>query len=226
MSASAYAVQHLEFGYLLGKQPVPALRDVNLEVEKGEFLCLSGPSGSGKTTLLNVLGLIERVRPSMVHFDGKDLGALSESECNHLRRHRIGFVFQQFHLMPTLTAAENVEFFLARQGLPRRERETRVASALQAVGLSELKDRRPAQLSGGQQQRVAVARALAKNPEVVIADEPTASLDQKTGREIMQIFADASRERGVTIVVASHDPMVHAFARRHVRLLDGQIQPC
>ena len=218
-----YQFEHLDFHYKLGKQQVTALRDVNVRIERGDFLCLSGPSGSGKTTLLSLLGLIEPVQSGKALFEGKALASLSERDRNHLRRFRIGFVFQQFHLIPVLSAEENVEFFLTRQGVAKTERRKRVAEALASVGLATLAKQRPLEMSGGQRQRVALARAIAKAPDVIIADEPTASLDQGTGREIMQIFKDLNEKKGVTLITASHDTMVHDFAKTRIALRDGQV---
>lgn len=221
-----YEVEQLSFDYALGKSTVHALRDVSLVVQRREMLCLEGPSGSGKTTLLSVLGLIEPPQVGRVALEGRPIAGLTEREKNQLRRHRIGFVFQQFHLIPVLSAAENVEFFLVRQGVPRAERKKRVDEALALVGLAAQRNQRPLEMSGGQRQRVALARAVAKRPDVIIADEPTASLDQGTGREIMQIFAELNATQGVTVLLASHDPMVQSFAGRRVRLQDGQVRAC
>ncbi len=216
-----YTIRDLRFSYPLEEQRVQALRDVTLTIEKGEFACLSGPSGSGKTTLLNILGLIESVQEGLVLFQDQELKALSEREKNRIRRYKIGFVFQSFQLFPVLRADENVEYFLTRQGIPRKERSRRVDEALDAVGLREHRAKRPLEMSGGQRQRVALARAIAKRPEVIIADEPTASLDQNTGRGIMEIFKRMNDEKHVTVIVSSHDPMVHAFAPRRLEMKDG-----
>lgn len=221
--ALLYEVAGLDFEYQSGKQRVKALHGIDLRIDRGELVCLSGPSGSGKTTLLSVLGLIEPVQSGKVRFEGGDLSTLSEDDKNRLRRHRIGFVFQQFLLIPVLSAEENVEFFLSRQGVKKAERCKRVDDALEAVGLTAQRRQRPLEMSGGQRQRVALARAIAKHPDVIIADEPTASLDQKTGKEIMTIFEELNRSRGTTVIVASHDPMVHGFARRMVKLQDGEV---
>jgi ABC-type lipoprotein export system ATPase subunit len=221
-----YQIEGLSFSYALGHQQVQALRDVSLSIARGDFLCLSGPSGSGKTTLLSVLGLIEPVQQGKVLFEGRNLTDLTEKERNHTRRFRIGFVFQQFHLIPVLTAEENVEFFLTRQGVPKKERRQRVDEALEAVGISSQRKQKPLEMSGGQRQRVALARAIAKRPDVIIADEPTASLDQATGREIMQIFAEQTQKRSVSVIAASHDPMVLAFAARKIELRDGEVSAC
>lgn len=213
----------LSFSYDLGRQRILALHGVSLAINKAEFVCFTGPSGSGKSTLLNIFGLIEPVQGGEVLFEGRNLAQLSERERNALRRYKLGFIFQSFHLIEVLTAEENVSFFLARQGVPREERQARVEQALRAVGLWDFRQQRPGELSGGQRQRVAVARALAKRPDVVIADEPTASLDQDNGRQIMQLLRHMSEERGVTVLVSSHDPMVQSFATRQYRLMDGKL---
>lgn len=221
-----YEVHGLSFSYQLGHQRVQALQDVSLDVARGDFVCLSGPSGSGKTTLLSVLGLIEPPQDGEVLFEGQNISQMTDKQRNHARRFRIGFVFQQFHLIPVLTAEENVEFFLTRQGVAKAQRKKRVDEALEAVGISSQRKQKPLEMSGGQRQRVALARAIAKQPDVIIADEPTASLDQGTGREIMKIFADQTANRGVSVIAASHDPMVLAFAARKLDLCDGKVTSC
>ncbi|MFL5815141.1 MAG: ABC transporter ATP-binding protein [Bdellovibrionia bacterium] len=224
MSTPIFQVKDLRFDYSLGGQNVPALRGVSLSIDKKELVCLTGPSGSGKTTLLNVLGLIEPIQKGDIVFAGKSYQGISESEKNKIRRYQIGFIFQSFQLFPVLTAEENVEYFLARQGLAKDERKNRVEEALRAVGLWEKhRNKKPLEMSGGQRQRVAVARAIAKKPEVIIADEPTASLDQKTGRELMELFTELNRNIGATFIVSSHDPMVREFLPRQIHLLDGQL---
>jgi ABC-type lipoprotein export system ATPase subunit len=217
-----YQVREARHSYQLGALRVPALDGVMLDVAGGDFICLTGPSGSGKTTLLNLLGLIEPLQQGSVTFAGTSVQSLSERERNRIRRYRIGFVFQAFHLLPVLRADENVEYFLTRQGLPRGTQRERSRAALEAVGLWEHRRKRPSEMSGGQCQRVAIARALAKRPDVILADEPTAHLDQENGRGIMEIFSRLNREHGVTLVMASHDPMVQGFASRQVRLVDGR----
>jgi ABC-type lipoprotein export system ATPase subunit len=218
-----YEVEDLKFHYKLGNQQIDALRGVSLEIKQGEFVCLTGPSGSGKSTLLNILGMIESPAEGKVKFGGVNLGTLLESEKNEIRRHKIGFVFQSFNLFPVLKAAENVEYFLGRMGVSKKERHLRVQASMEAVGIWEQRNKKPLEMSGGQRQRVAIARALAKNPEVIIADEPTASLDQANGRQIMEIFKDLHTQNKVTIVVASHDPMVLSFVETQIKLRDGQI---
>jgi putative ABC transport system ATP-binding protein len=212
----------LHFQYWLDLVPVQALRGISVSIRTGEQAVLCGPSGSGKSTLLALLGLIESPQKGQLSFRGEAVSALSERERNRIRRFEIGFVFQSFHLFPTLTAAENVEYFLIQQGLDASVRRERVRQSLEAVGLWERKDHRPLDLSGGQRQRVAIARAAAKHPQLILADEPTASLDQKTGSEIMSVLDALRRELGTAVVIASHDPMVIGRAERLIRLQDGK----
>ena len=222
-SKTLYKVRGVRFSYSFGHLRAPALNGIDTDIAKGEFVCFSGPSGSGKTTLLNLLGLIETLQEGSIELDGISVAALTESAKNRVRRYRIGFVFQTFQLFPVLRSDENVEYFLARQGLPVQERRRRVRDALEVVGLWEHRDKKPGELSGGQRQRVGIARALAKHPDVIIADEPTASLDQATGRGVMETFERFCSERGVTIIASSHDPMVQRFAHRRLHLVDGRI---
>ena len=216
-----YHLENLKFRYQLGSQHVDALRGVSFKINRGDRVCLCGPSGSGKSTLLNLLGLIEPVQEGQLEFEGKSLKTLGSLEQNRIRRFELGFIFQSFHLFPVLTAQENVEYFLARQGLKTVERNQRVKESLEAVGLWEHRLKKPLEMSGGQRQRVAIARAIAKRPKVMIADEPTASLDQKTGSEIMNIFLEANRQHHTTLIVSSHDPMVHGLFKDQIHLKDG-----
>jgi ABC-type lipoprotein export system ATPase subunit len=218
-----YQVRTARFSYQLGALRVPALNGVDFDIERGDFVCMTGPSGSGKTTLLNLLGLIEPVQEGSVTVAGASVQSLSERERNRIRRYQIGFVFQTFQLFPVLRADENVEYFLTRQRLAKTIRRERVRAALEAVGLWEHRRKRPSEMSGGQRQRVAIARALAKQPDVIIADEPTAHLDQATGQGVMEVLARLNREQGVTLIMASHDPLVQGFARSRLRLVDGRI---
>ena len=218
-----YRIRDVKFCYDFGKLKAPALNGVSLDIAKGDFVCLTGPSGSGKTTLLNLLGLIEAVQDGDVRFGNDSLKTLTEAEKNRIRRYRIGFVFQTFQLFPVLTAAENVEYFLTRQGIPTAERKKRVKDALEAVGILDQRDKKPAEMSGGQRQRVAIARAIAKRPQAIIADEPTANLDQATGKGVMEIFAALNGEHRITLIISSHDPMVQAYSRHQIRLADGKI---
>jgi len=222
-SNGLYRIRGIRFSYAFGRLKTPALNGIDADIEKGEFVCFSGPSGSGKTTLLNLLGLIENLQDGSIELGGKSFGALRESDKNTIRRYQIGFVFQTFQLFPVLRSDENVEYFLTRQGLSRGERRERVRDALEAVGMWELRKKKPMEMSGGQRQRVAIARALAKHPEVIIADEPTASLDQATGRGVMDVFRKFCSERAVTVVASSHDLMVQQFADRQLHLVDGKL---
>ena len=209
--------------YTQGKVVVHALRGVDLDVEPGEFTALMGPSGSGKTTLLNLLGALDTPTAGRVVIDGQDLGQLGRGQLSDLRLKRLGFVFQSYNLIPVLTAYENAEFVMLLQGVPAAERERRVMETLAAVGLGGMEHRRPAELSGGQQQRVAVARAIAGRPALVLADEPTANLDSRTGTELIELMARLNRDLGITFVFATHDPKVMEAAKRVVRLVDGEV---
>ena len=209
--------------YRSGKIEVPALRGVTLSIQKGDFVALTGPSGCGKTTLLNIIGGLDRPTGGKVSVEGRSLRHLSNAELADLRLRRVGFVFQAYNLVPVLSGLENVEFVLQLQGVDKSDRRRRATEILSAVGLAEMQTRRPAELSGGQQQRVAVARALASNPAIVVADEPTANLDSKTARALLELMRDLNVEEQLTFVVASHDPKVLDVVRRHVRLVDGQI---
>jgi len=210
--------------YRQGTQEVHALRGLTLEVAAGEFTAICGPSGSGKTTLLNLIGALDRPSTGTIHLDGHDLGAMSQRERSHLRRDRIGFVFQAYNLMPVLTAFENAEMVLALQGVEIEERRERVQQILTDMGLEGLSHRRPDELSGGQQQRVAIARAIASNPAVVLADEPTANLDSENATNLLDIMERQNRERHVTFLFSTHDPRVMDRARRIVRVVDGRVE--
>jgi putative ABC transport system ATP-binding protein len=210
--------------YRQGKLEVVALADVDLDIEAGEMVVLAGPSGSGKTTLLNLIGALDVPTSGSVTVDGQDLSALSSRALAQLRLHRMGFVFQAYNLIPVLTAYENAEYVLLLQGTPAAERKERVRALLEQVGLGGLEHRRPAELSGGQQQRVAIARALAAEPAIVLADEPTANVDSKTGTALIDLMRDLNEEHGVTFVISSHDPKVIKRAKRVVRLEDGHIR--
>ncbi len=210
--------------YRQGSQEVHALRGLNMEVAVGEFTAICGPSGSGKTTLLNVIGALDRPSGGQVLLEGRDLAALSQRERSHLRRDRIGFVFQAYNLMPVLTAYENAEMVLALQGVDIEERRERVEGLLADVGLAGMEHRTPDELSGGQQQRVAIARAIAADPAVVLADEPTANLDSENATNLLDIMEQQNRERRVTFLFSTHDPRVMERARRIVRVVDGRVE--
>ncbi len=207
----------------LGKTQVEALVDITFHVEKGEFLALVGPSGSGKSTLLNLIGCIEPPTRGTIHLDGIDITNLDDNSLSTIRAERIGFVFQNFNLLPVLTAYENIEYPLHIRGMPKREREERVKALLDAVGLARFANHRPAELSGGQRQRVAIARALAGSPSIVLADEPTANLDHATGREVLKLMKGLNRTYGTTFIFSTHDPQIMSFADRVVELRDGRI---
>jgi putative ABC transport system ATP-binding protein len=204
-----------------GPAIVRALDEIELEIEPGEFVAIEGPSGSGKTTLLQILGALDRPSAGTVTFDGRDLGALPDRRLAELRLRSFGFVFQQFNLIPTLTAVENVEAKLAPVGGTRE----RALQLLGEVGLAERADHLPAQLSGGEQQRVAIARALSVEPRVVLADEPTGNLDSATGAEIIEVLASLAAEHGSTVIVATHDASLAARAPRRVAMRDGKLAP-
>lgn len=207
----------------MGKSLVPALRGVSLEVGKGEFLAIAGPSGSGKTTLLNLIGCIEKPTQGKIEIEGKDTTGFSEDHLADFRAHRLGFIFQNFNLLPVLTALENVEYPLLAQRFSAKEKRERARQALEAVGLSRFVRHRPLELSGGQRQRVAIARAMAVNPAVILADEPTANLDHETGQEILDLMKRVNQERKTTFIFSTHDSKVMAIAQRVVKLWDGLV---
>ena len=209
--------------YQVGKVETKALRGINLTIESGEFTTLVGPSGSGKTTLLQMIGCLDQPTTGQVFINDKDVTRLNRNQRADMRRGTIGFIFQFFALIPTLTAYENVEMPLLMNGHSSKERRERVMELLTAVDLADRANNRPDQLSGGQQQRVAVARALAPKPTLVLADEPTANLDTTNGQQVMEIMQKLNQETGVTFVFATHDPRVIKYAKRVVTLQDGLI---
>jgi putative ABC transport system ATP-binding protein len=221
---SIVRLENVSKEYQLGERRVTALRNVSLTVEQGHYLALSGPSGSGKSTLLNLIGCIDSPSGGRVFVDGKDVSGRSPDALTMLRARTIGFIFQSFNLFPVLTAEENVEYPLLQFGeIARRERRERVRHYLDVVGLAAQSAQRPNQLSGGQRQRVAIARALAVHPKIVLADEPTANLDHKTGKRILKLMRRINRETKVTFIFSTHDPQVINTADRRVDLEDGQI---
>ena len=204
--------------------PVHALRGVDFSLSSSEFVSLSGPSGSGKSTLLNIVGGLDRQDEGIIELDGEELAPLSEGDLAALRLRKIGFVFQAYNLVPVLSALENVEFILQLQGVGSAERKERAGGALKSLGLSELQDRRPGEMSGGQQQRVAIARAIVTNPVLLLADEPSANLDSETTKELMELLRNLNETQGMTIITATHDPMVMGYAKRQVHLRDGTVE--
>ena len=206
----------------VGGQPVHALRDVNLSIATGEYVAVMGPSGSGKSTLLSLLGGLDRPTAGSYRFEGREVAALPDDELSRLRRDRIGFVFQSFHLVPRMTALENVALPLVLAGVAPKERLARASEALEAVGLSPRLDHRPDQLSGGEKQRVCLARAVVTRPGLVLADEPTGNLDSASGAEIVALL-ERLHAGGITLLVVTHDPGIGGRARRRVRLADGRV---
>ena len=221
LSRTAVALQSVSKTYAGTQQDVPVLRDITVGFQQGALTAIMGPSGSGKTTLLHAAAGLDRPSSGRVLLGDTDLGSMSERELTRLRRRRIGFVFQQFNLLPMLTVSENVALAMRVNG--RHPRRAEVTAALQKVGLADHAGRRPAELSGGQQQRVAIARTLIAAPEVVFADEPTGSLDRRTGRQIMALLRDLADRDGRTVVMVTHDPAAAAWADRVLFLVDGRL---
>ena len=217
------SLRNVDKTYRLDTVTVPALSGVSIDIRPGRFTVLCGPSGSGKTTLLNMMGCIDRPDAGEIQVDSQAVQAMTDDALSDFRARRIGFVFQNFNLLPVLTAFENVEYPLVLAAVPAAQRKERVRALLDAVGLADRAGNRPGQLSGGQRQRVAIARALATEPALVLADEPTANLDSQTGAEIIALMRRLQRERGASFVFSSHDPMVLAQADDVVRIRDGRI---
>jgi putative ABC transport system ATP-binding protein len=220
---SLISVRNVRKKYRLERTEAPALIDVNLDVTPGERVCLMGPSGSGKSTLLNLIGCIDTPSEGTVIVDGEDTGKMGDALLSDFRNRRMGFIFQSFNLIPVLSVYENVEYPLLLQKVPARERRERVNELLQRVGLADYARRSPENLSGGQRQRVSIARALVGRPRLVIADEPTASLDHATGASIMQLMVEMNETEGATLIFSTHDSDVSRHARRIVTMLDGRI---
>jgi len=210
--------------YPLGNQQVHAVKHLDLQIEQGEFTVLAGPSGSGKTTVLNMIGALDRPTNGRVNVAGMELTASSDRELSDFRLNNIGFIFQAYNLIPVLTAAENAEFSLMLQGMEKQARRERISHLFEQLGIAGLEDRRPMDLSGGQQQRVAVARSLASEPAVILADEPTANLDSHTSQDLLDLMRELNEEKGVTFVFSSHDQQVIGCARRIIELHDGCLQ--
>jgi len=210
--------------YALGKQTVTALQNVSLSVARGEFMALAGPSGSGKSTLLNLIGCIDTPTSGRIHIEGSDISGRSPDELADLRLNTLGFVFQTFNLLPVLSAWENIEFpLLQKRDVDKSTRQQRIGHYLKVVGLENHAHHRPNELSGGQRQRVAIARALATHPKIVLADEPTANLDHKTGEEILRLMKQLNQEEGTTFIFSTHDARVMEMADRVIELADGRM---
>ncbi len=222
-SAPLIRIENLRRHFVMGDQTVRALDGFSAAIGTGEFMAIMGPSGSGKSTLLYLLGGLDRPTGGSIRINGTEISTLDENALATYRRREIGFIFQSFHLIPTMTGLENVAFPMVFSGVPEGERQARAADLLASVGLGERMDHRPTELSGGQQQRIAVARALVNNPTIILADEPTGNLDSQTGREIMELLARLNREEKRTILTVSHDPRVTDYATRAIHLLDGRL---
>lgn len=209
--------------FQLGDDHVHALRTLDLKIEQGDYVALMGPSGSGKSTLLNIIGLLDRPDAGHYLLDGRDVGSMPPDDRALIRRHKIGFVFQSFHLIPRLTAAQNVELPLILANMEDSQRQDRVNEVLRAVGLEDRARHRPDQLSGGQRQRVAIARAIIMRPQIILADEPTGNLDHSSGKVILETL-DELNAGGITVIIVTHDPIVAEHARTRFRMMDGKLQ--
>jgi putative ABC transport system ATP-binding protein len=222
MSTPVVEAVELKKTYMLGKVPVEALRGVNLKVESGDFLAILGPSGSGKSTMLNLIGALDKPTAGKLLIDGVDVSTLADNDLADLRR-RIGFVFQFFNLIPRFTAKDNVELAMSIANMSKAERKKRAEELLETVGLKERINHKPAELSGGQQQRVAIARALANSPKFLLLDEPTGNIDSKTASEVIALIKKLNEEKGVTIIMVTHDQHLAREAKRVVQMFDGVI---
>lgn len=216
-------LKNLNFSYEVSKIKFDALKDINLSIKKNDIFTIEGPSGSGKSTLLNILGFMETPQDGEMLYEGKNVALLSEKEKNHIRRFDIGFIFQQFYLFPVLTVEENVEYFLIKQKRESLDRKKLVHEALELFGISEFRKKYPSELSGGQRQRVAIARAFAKKPKLIIADEPTASLDHTNASGVVKALKEINRELGATVIIASHDLNVLSEFEKRIRIQDGRL---
>jgi len=208
--------------FKMGDDLVHALTGVSLKILRGDYVSIMGPSGSGKSTLLNLLGCLDRSDSGIYLFEGRDVSSLSDTELSSLRQNRIGFVFQFFHLISRLTAAENIELPMIFAGIDRKERRDRIMEGLNSVGLAHRAKHRPEQLSGGERQRIAIARAIAMRPSILLADEPTGNLDSKSGREIIDLL-ESMNQNGLTLVIVTHDSLIGSRATRKVKISDGKI---
>ena len=210
--------------YSMGESEVHALRGISFQIEQGEFLSIMGPSGSGKSTCMNMIGCLDRPTSGIVEINGKETAKMTEKELAVLRNQTVGFVFQQYHLIPSMNVLENVMLPLKYAHVEHSERVERAEEALEAVGLGDRLKHRPHELSGGQKQRVAIARAMITQPKILLADEPTGALDSTTGKQVMELFRKINQEQGTTIIIVTHDPRIGESTKRCIRILDGQIQ--
>ena len=209
--------------YPMGESEVHALRGISFQIEQGEFLSIMGPSGSGKSTCMNMIGCLDRPTSGVVEINGKETAKMTEKELAVLRNQTVGFVFQQYHLIPSMNVLENVMLPLKYAHVEKSERVERAEEALEAVGLGDRMKHRPHELSGGQKQRVAIARAMITEPKILLADEPTGALDSTTGKQVMELFRKINTEKGTTIIIVTHDPRIGESTKRCIRILDGQI---
>ncbi|UOF01065.1 ABC transporter ATP-binding protein [Bdellovibrio reynosensis] len=223
MSTLLYRLKALEYSYLWNKQQVPVLKGIDLELEKGCFSCIVGPSGTGKTTLLNLLGLIDTPSSGHIEFSGEDVTHLKESDKEEVRLHKVGFIFQSFYLIPTLTVLENTAYFLPSLGYNTNEAHKTALETLALLGLADHAKKKPLELSGGQRQRVAIARAIAKKPAVVLADEPTANLDSKTAEMTINAFKELQKTENTSFIFSTHDSHLVSFAKSVYHMKDGHI---
>lgn len=224
MSETVVKIKDVIRTYKMGDNEVQALKGVSFEIQQGEFLAIMGPSGSGKSTCMNMIGCLDRPTSGTVEINGKLTSEMSEKELAVLRNKTIGFVFQQYHLIPGMTVLENVMLPLKYQKMDVGTRKELAIKSLEAVGLGDRIHHRPHELSGGQKQRVAIARAMVTSPKILLADEPTGALDSKTGKQVMELFRQINREKGTTIIIVTHDPGIGASMNRCIRILDGLIQ--
>jgi putative ABC transport system ATP-binding protein len=215
-------LEHISKSFLVGSEIVYGLRNASIQVDKGEYIAIMGPSGSGKSTLLNILGLLDQPNEGSYFLEGSDVTSLTDDERAHIRRERIGFVFQFFHLVPRLTAQENIELPMVLAGITPAARRRRVKDILDQIGLAERASHRPEQLSGGQRQRIAIARATIMQPTVMLADEPTGNLDRAAGHDVVKIL-ETLNQKGLTLIMVTHDPELGHRARRQIRMDDGNI---
>lgn len=223
MENTIIRLENVEKSYILAKNEVPILKGINLDIKRGEFLAIMGPSGSGKSTTMNMIGSLDIPTRGTIYLDNKDISKLDESELAQLRGQKIGFIFQNFNLLPSLSALQNVTLPLTFQGIPRKEATRRAKEELEKVKLDHRLTHKPSELSGGERQRVAIARALVTNSEVILADEPTGNLDSKTGEEIMELLKTLNEQHNKTVVIITHDPKIASRAKRVIKIQDGRI---